>query len=86
MPQTIFIDQDQEITRALDEVMLRAYHGLSTRHLMQNSIYQLHNLMKGGSCLLSEATQKIPERITRSKIQQRRHRTLFIPEGKEKYR
>lgn len=51
MPQTIFIDQDQEITRALYEVILRAYHGLSIRHLMQNNIYQLHNLMKGGTCL-----------------------------------
>ena len=37
-------------------------------------------------CLFIEANENIPERIARSNIQQSRHRTLFIPKGKGKYR
>jgi zinc finger SWIM domain-containing protein 3 len=54
MPQTVFTDQDQSMANALNEVMPGVYHGLCTWHLMQNGIKHLGNLMKGGSCFLSD--------------------------------
>ncbi|CAL5197338.1 unnamed protein product [Lathyrus oleraceus] len=54
MPQTIFIDQDHAMARALIEIMPEAYHGLCTWHLMQNCIKHLGNLMKGESHFLSD--------------------------------
>ncbi|KAF7842263.1 protein FAR1-RELATED SEQUENCE 5-like [Senna tora] len=53
-PQTIFIDQDQAMAKALREVMPEVYHGLCTWHLMQNGIKHLGNLMKGGSHFLRD--------------------------------
>ncbi|GAU51399.1 hypothetical protein TSUD_413180 [Trifolium subterraneum] len=54
MPQTVFTDQAQAMAKALGEVMPGSYHGLCTWHLMQNAIKRLGNLMKGGTCFLSD--------------------------------
>ncbi|KAH1232532.1 Protein FAR1-RELATED SEQUENCE 5 [Glycine max] len=53
-PQTIFTDQDQAMSRALQEVILETKHGLCTWHIMKNGIKHLGNLMKDGSNFLSD--------------------------------
>ena len=53
-PQTIFIDQDQAMARALQEVIPEAKHGLCTWHIMRNGIKHLGNLMKDGSHFLCD--------------------------------
>ncbi|XP_047979428.1 protein FAR1-RELATED SEQUENCE 5-like [Salvia hispanica] len=53
-PLTVFTDQDQAMGKALHEVMPETFHGLSTWHLMQNGIKHLGNLMKEGSCFLTD--------------------------------
>ncbi|XP_024629942.1 protein FAR1-RELATED SEQUENCE 5-like [Medicago truncatula] len=45
-PKTIFTDQDQAMSRALEEVMPDTHHGLCTWHLLQNGIKHLGNRMK----------------------------------------
>ncbi|KAF7844005.1 protein FAR1-RELATED SEQUENCE 5-like [Senna tora] len=53
-PQTIFIDQDHAMAKALHEVMPEVCHGLCTWHFMQNGIKHLGNLMKNGSHFLKD--------------------------------
>jgi zinc finger SWIM domain-containing protein 3 len=53
-PQTIFIDQDAVMAKALTMVMLDTWHELCTWHIMQNSIKHLGHLMKNGSHLLRD--------------------------------
>ncbi|KAK8939271.1 Protein FAR1-RELATED SEQUENCE 5 [Platanthera zijinensis] len=53
-PKTIFTDQDAAMAKALSEVFPETRHGLCTWHLMQNGIKHLGNLMKDGSCFLSD--------------------------------
>ncbi|XP_047942489.1 protein FAR1-RELATED SEQUENCE 5-like [Salvia hispanica] len=51
---TVFTEQDQAMAKALHEVMPDTFHGLCTWHLMQNGIKHLGNLMKEGSCFLTD--------------------------------
>ena len=53
-PLTVFTDQDRAMAKALHEVMPDTFHGLCTWHLMQNGIKHLGNLMKEGSCFLTD--------------------------------
>ncbi|KAG6437731.1 hypothetical protein SASPL_102657 [Salvia splendens] len=53
-PLTVFTNQDQAMAKALNEVMSDTFHGLCTWHLMQNGIKHLGNLMKEGSCFLTD--------------------------------
>ncbi|XP_024634403.1 protein FAR1-RELATED SEQUENCE 5-like [Medicago truncatula] len=53
-PKTIFTDQDQTMSRALEEVMPETHHGLCTWHLLQNGIKHLGNRMKKGASLLTD--------------------------------
>ncbi|XP_042034442.1 protein FAR1-RELATED SEQUENCE 5-like [Salvia splendens] len=45
---------DQAMAKALNEVMPDTFHGLCTWHLMQNGIKHLGNLMKEGSCFVTD--------------------------------
>lgn len=51
-PKTIFTDQSQAMSRAIEEVMPETHHGLCTWHLLQNGIKHLGNGMKKGGSLL----------------------------------
>jgi len=52
--QTIFIDQDAAMEKALPKVIPNTWHGLCTWQIMQNGIKHLGNLMKDGFHLLRE--------------------------------
>ena len=53
-PKTIFIDHDQAMSRALEEVMSETHHGLCTWQLLQNGIKHLGIRMKKGASLLTD--------------------------------
>jgi len=59
MHRTVFTDQDQAMANTLVEVMPGAYRGLCTRHLMQNGIKHLGNLIKGESHFLSDFKKRM---------------------------
>ncbi|WVZ92986.1 hypothetical protein U9M48_039013 [Paspalum notatum var. saurae] len=53
-PKTIYTDQDSVIGKAVAEVFVEAWHGLSTFHIMQNAVKHLHEEKNDDTNILSD--------------------------------